>query len=56
MKVLNIVENTDGSANVELEMTDEEQLLLIQEGFTSLLLKSLQAEEQRLKKKDSEET
>jgi len=37
MKVNTITENDDGSADVELDLTKEEQRLLIEKGFNSLL-------------------
>ncbi|MFW6016731.1 MAG: hypothetical protein ACOCRK_09865 [bacterium] len=46
MKVKSITENNDGSANVEIEdITEEEQRLLIEKGFTQLLKEYLESME-----------
>lgn len=37
MKVLNIKDNENGTCDVEMQMNDEEQRLLIEKGFTTLL-------------------
>ena len=37
VEVLNIIENEDGSANVELDLDAEAVKLLMQEGFISIL-------------------
>lgn len=42
MEVIKFTENEDGTADVELEMTEEEKSLLIQEGFVSLIKKSIE--------------
>ena len=49
IEVVNIVENEDGTANVELELDTEAVRLLMQEGFISILKTHI--EEQERKKK-----
>ena len=50
IEVVNIVENEDGTANVELELDAEATRLLMQEGFISILQTHI--EEQERKKYD----
>lgn len=50
IEVVNIVENEDGTANVELELDAEAVRLLMQEGFISILQTHI--EEQERKKND----
>mgnify|MGYP005621673753 CR=1 FL=1 len=50
IEVVNIVENEDGTANVELELDVEAVRLLLQEGFISILKTHI--EEQERKKND----
>ena len=50
IEVVNIVENEDGTANVELELDAEATRLLMQEGFISILQTHI--EEQERKKND----
>ena len=50
IEVVNIVENEDGTANVELELDAEATRLLMQEGFISILTTHI--EEQERKKND----
>ena len=45
MKVTNLIEHEDGSATVNLEMTDKEKALLIQVGFVQALKDSIAVEE-----------
>jgi hypothetical protein len=42
MKVVDYKENEDGSANVELEMTEEEKSYLIEVGFIQLLKNAIE--------------
>lgn len=41
IKVLKIIENEDGSANVELDLDEKAVKLLMQEGFISILQKHI---------------
>ena len=50
MKVLEIVEREDGSADVELEMSKEEVKLLIQYAVVNLLKEAIEREEKGLDK------
>jgi hypothetical protein len=50
IEVVNIIENEDGTANVELELDTEAVRLLMQEGFISILRTHI--EEQERKKND----
>ena len=50
MKVLEIVEREDGSADVELEMSEEEHKLLIQYAVVNLLKEAIEREEKGLDK------
>lgn len=45
MKVINITENKDGSANLELELDNKELVMLVEVGLTQVLLNSITAEE-----------
>jgi hypothetical protein len=45
VKVLEIKEQPDGSAIIEVEMTNEEKDMLIEAGFLSLLMKGMVAHE-----------
>ena len=42
MKVVDFKENEDGSASVELDMSEEEKSLLIEAGFIQLLKNSIE--------------
>jgi len=37
MEILNIIENDDGSADLELELTEKEQQLLLSYAITNIL-------------------
>lgn len=41
MKVIDVVENEDGSADVQFDLTDEEKVRCIEEGLSFLLLKTV---------------
>lgn len=45
MQVISLTEHTDDSATVELEMTEQEKMLLIQVGFVQALKDSIAVEE-----------
>jgi len=47
IEVVNIVENKDGSANVELELDVEAVRLLMQEGFISILATHIKEQERK---------
>jgi len=47
IEVVNIVENEDGSANVELELDVEAVRLLMQEGFVSILAAHIKEQERK---------
>jgi hypothetical protein len=47
IEVVNIVENEDGTANVELELDVEAVRLLIQEGFISILATHIKEQERK---------
>ena len=47
VEVLNIIENEDGSANVELDLDVEAVKLLVQEGFISILKNHIEEQEQK---------
>lgn len=47
VEVLNIIENEDGSANVELDLDAEAVKLLVQEGFISILKNHIEEQEQK---------
>lgn len=47
IEVVNIVENEDGSANVELELDVEAVRLLVQEGFISILATHIKEQERK---------
>ena len=47
IEVVNIVENGDGSANVELELDTEATRLLMQEGFISILKTHIKEQERK---------
>lgn len=47
IEVVNIVENGDGSANVELELDTEATRLLMQEGFISILKTHIEEQEKK---------
>ena len=55
IEVVNIVDNEDGSANVELELDTEATRLLMQEGFISILDTHI-AEQDRKKNEIGENT
>lgn len=45
MKVIDLIEHEDGSAIVQLEMSKEETMLMIQVGVTQVLRDSIAAQE-----------
>lgn len=45
MKVISMVEHEDGSATVELDMTNEEKMLVVQVGLVQVLRDSIAATE-----------
>jgi hypothetical protein len=47
IEVVNIVENEDGTANVELELDVEAVRLLMQEGFISILATHIKEQERK---------
>ena len=55
IEIVNIVDNEDGSANVELELDTEATRLLMQEGFISILKPHI-AEQDRKKNGIGENT
>lgn len=46
MKVLNIKENDDGSATIELEMTEEENNILLEYAIVDILKKQIKKSEE----------
>lgn len=47
IEVVNIVENEDGTANVELELDTEAVRLLLQEGFISIMQTHIEEQERK---------
>lgn len=50
IKILEVTENEDGSANVELELSDEAKQMLLEEGFNSVIKKYIENYEKTLDK------
>ena len=48
IELLNLTENEDGSADVDLELDDEAKKLLIQVGIVTLLLRVIKNYEEKL--------
>ncbi len=47
MKVVDLIENQDGSATANVDLTQEEAQLLMQVGFVKLLEDAIKADKQR---------
>ncbi len=50
MKVLDLIENDDGSVTVNLDLTQEEAQWLMQVGFIKLLEESIERDKQQRRK------